>query len=645
MAKMAKNKQTPSKEKRGQEKYIQDYKLERELHSQYDSAKRYRDLMADDSYCNWDEKESLLLGRLQDQESINEAYSQVYDPRLSTIVMERSARVMAQMPTGKVQAMTKADKAMNVLGDIVLNRYIIPNANSQWDLHTKFRIENLYSNVYGSFFHMVTYRVEDDYIGPDIQLIPIRNLLPQAGKYSLEDCQYVFVESTVSWDWLKRQNKEVWKNLDKIDMKLQEQGGAGDSNADKNSKDKSYVESLYNTDSPAGKGKYADITIVTRYEDERWVTFAPSFGDEESVLVIRDIKNPFGNFIPIVAKHSFPLMDRFWGLGEFERGKSLQYGINSLINYYLDGVKMSIYPPIVMGKDGVIRSTIKYRPGAHWIEKQPNSIREFRISPQGQNTFQSTYQFFNAALLNAAGTTDTTISSETDMTQGKTPQALKQVAQRQLSRDAFDRYMQEKAIEQTYEMFLNILTKKQEKPIDIYIFKEEIESLQQTHPEASEELMEVYESGEFGKLNLKKGDLSKAKQWKFFIDTGTTMQKDSQTEQAEVLQLIEMLSKVPGIADQIPNGKVRMGDYEIDFGELIKRLLVSSGVDNQEKIIKQIEEGVPAEQMDPAIMQQIQQIQDPRTRQLAEAMIMSNQQGQPVQMQQPPMQQPQLMQR
>ena len=54
-----------------------------------------------------DEKESMLLGKNLDKLSTQRSSkSQVNDQRLSTIIWERSARVMAQLPSGKIRALT-----------------------------------------------------------------------------------------------------------------------------------------------------------------------------------------------------------------------------------------------------------------------------------------------------------------------------------------------------------------------------------------------------------------------------------------------------------------------------------------------------------------------------------------------------------
>ncbi len=51
----------------------------------------------------FDEKESMLISKVEDSLSFK---SKVTDSRLSTIIWERAGRVMGQMPSGVVKALT-----------------------------------------------------------------------------------------------------------------------------------------------------------------------------------------------------------------------------------------------------------------------------------------------------------------------------------------------------------------------------------------------------------------------------------------------------------------------------------------------------------------------------------------------------------
>jgi hypothetical protein len=91
------------------------------------------------------------------------------------------------------------------------------------------------------------------------------------------------------------------------------------------------------------QGTKRGICLVTRYEageNGEWVTFAP----DHSCVEVRRIKNPHKNGkIPFVIKYSQPLFDSFYGLGDFQRAKPLQFARDGLTNFYFASLKRN-YP-------------------------------------------------------------------------------------------------------------------------------------------------------------------------------------------------------------------------------------------------------------------------------------------------------------
>lgn len=530
----------------------------------------------------FDEKESMLISKIEDSVS-PDFKSRVTDSRLSTIIWERSGRVMGQLPKGIVKALTRADKGKSLLMDIVLQRYIAPNANSQYSHLIKLRMWDLYSMVYGMMPMMVDYRVDDAYIGPDSWLIPIRNFVPQRGKLSINDSDYCHIDNYVSAGWLKKKLEDDgggWNSsaIRKV-LSRAEQGTRTKRN---DTREESYVERTRTNDVGSAKGKYAQIKLTTRYEkgaDSKWVTFAPDFDNE----IVRELSNPHNNGkIPVVLKHCFPLIDSIYGLGDFERGKTLQYAMDSLINLYLDGVKMSIFPPTVVNPNGVVPSTLRFSPGARWLETIPNSIRSHAISPQGLTTFQSTYSFLIGSMLNQNGTTDTATNADnsSDPGFGKTPEALKMLAARENTRDNWDRFMMEEAVEELYDYFINLTATKQPKAIDLRLFGDEIEQIKEVYPDIGNK-MEVSDSRESAKLTLDTRELGgKDIEYKYYIDAGSTLKKDNAEQAQQLTNMLIAVSKIPGLQQVL-----QQEGMKYNVGEHLKRIFATSGVDDYDKII------------------------------------------------------------
>ena len=332
---------------------------------------------------------------------------------------------MAQLATGKVKSISKNDVGTSTLMNLIIDKYVNPNANAQFDLLTKFRMIDFYSNIYGNFFALIDWDVKKNgYIGPDIWLLNIRDIFPQVGAVSLEDSDYVIVRTwkPISFfEGLKKTKREGFKNIDRIIEKLDKKTG---SKQDREDKDKSKrEENQYPRSDEAKRRGYFEV--LTQYEGDRWVDFCV-----DADMEFRDIKNPDGEEIPVVCKYSIPLLDDFMGMGDFERGASMQQVVNSAWNLYLDAVKMSIYPPVMLNQDAIAsKSSIQYLAGAKWLLRTgqagvQGAAGTIQLSPRGTETFNNVYQLANGSLHNLFGTTDTTITKDVEAGYGKTPQAL-----------------------------------------------------------------------------------------------------------------------------------------------------------------------------------------------------------------------------
>ena len=399
----------------------------------FDSLKQKRIL--------WDRSEQLFHNQLNDEIS-SERKSQVFDPKLSTLTIERSYRVMAQLATGKVRGVSKNDIGGAKLKNLILDKYVVPNANSQFDFLTKLRMADMYSNIYGNFFALIDWVVKPNgYIGPDMWLLNIRDVFPQVGAVSVEDSDYIIIRTWRPLSFFENLPKDGYKNVDKIITKLK---GLSGSKHVRDSENVSKREENQYSDSAPAKGK-GYFEVLTQYEGDRWVDYCA-----EADMEFRDQKNPHeDNDLPVKCKYSIPLLDDFMGLSDFERGGSMQMVINSVWNLYLDAVKMSIFPPVMINKDNVAaESSFKWGPAEKWLGRNQvdNIARTIQLSPKGIETFNNTYQVANAAILNLFGTTDTATTAETSPEFGKTPKALSLQQNRENTRDNADRFYMEQFV-------------------------------------------------------------------------------------------------------------------------------------------------------------------------------------------------------
>lgn len=547
----------------------------------------------------WDELEAMLIVKLKDDLSA-ETSSGVYDPRLSSMVYERVGRVVAQLPDYKAYANSKDDVGKNALMNLMLN-YYTKHANEQFEFLTKLRMWDLYSHVYGTMFAMIPWRVNMDgsntkYIGPELILLPMRDSFPQPNK-SVRDADWFVARNMISLEWLKEQAKESGDIWDASEIKAleEEMKAGGDEGETPDANSKSFIEQAYYPSSRADKA-FPQVETYTEYRKDKWITWTPKRmnSDKSRPHILRVLENPYpNNELPIVAKHSFPLLNSPIGIGEFARGKTLQYAVNSLINMYLDGVAYTLNPPLHVNPDAVVAESLQWEAGALWFMNNPNSdVQPMNLSPQGLNSFQSTYSFLVNALTNQSGTTDVMTSRNSEFTLGKTPAAVESRMQTEKTRDNWDLKMMDDSIKEVYTRWIALIVENQETDLHMRLFGDEIKEIQEVHPD----VVEMFKSNKRGSVTANKKLIDS--EYDFVLDSGSTYVVDDRLEQEKVTEVLKAVLENPEII-QIMNAKGK----DIDIAELLKRWIKGhikdwdSIVIDKEDIKAIQEEGMPEEQM------------------------------------------------
>lgn len=533
----------------------------------------------------WDDKESMLIGQLEDTIS-KQSKNKVFDPRLATIVFERAARVMAQNLKGRAFAVSKDDVGKNLLMNLLLKNGV-KNDNLQFSHLVKNRMIDLYSMVYGSMFELVFWYVDFrvGYAGPQTFIIPIRDAFPQPGVKMTNDMDWFIVRSRLSSAALRNVDPSVWKkaNVDALLADLKEKKSEGDT-AGNSSDERSYPERFYY---PA-EGKdavFPQVTLFTEYRRGKWITWAAHHTDPKTLknylLRVVEPGKPYDSKLPVVVKHCFPLLDSPIGLGEFERGKTLQFAINSLIQLYLDGVKYSIFPPLAINPDNVVPTSIKWGAGEKWFMNNPaQDVKPITMSPQGIQTFNETYSFMLSALYNQAGSSEVNQTSKTESGLGKTPQAVRLQAVRESARDEWDRVMMEEFLKDVYIRFIGLYASKQEAAVTMRLFKDEIEEIQKSYPD----IVEMFKSGDRGQVQFNKEKFADEKgepvEWDFEIESGSTMKPNIESDQENLTSILKAVLE----NSQINDALAKQGK-QVDIGELFKRWMASSGLKDIDRVI------------------------------------------------------------
>lgn len=376
----------------------------------------------------------------------------LFDPRTFTFIFEKTSRLIANKPKGKLIPREGSD----LLAAKVNNALI----DYQWDQATrggtmlqKWALMDINARKYGAAFALCKWRYELDeegrtvFDGPEMQVLNNRDFAHDLTATAVENANWVQVRQYVTFEELERVNdqsrgKPIYKNLSVLreaigrekDEVAQKQGGGGDSRASNWTSRNREISGL--EPDPVGKDQvFKTVEIITEYRRDRWITFASKHG-----VILRDIPNPYGNHeIPVTMLRYYVIDDDLYGLSEIEPVKGLQKAINAILCQYVDEINQNLYSPIAIGP-GVRQHTLEWGKGARWIMNNP--MTDFRLVESRSNAaqyFNNTYSVLVAAMMNALGESSLGVSNLQPFQQDKTATEVKAI---QLQRNARDNYNQ-----------------------------------------------------------------------------------------------------------------------------------------------------------------------------------------------------------
>lgn len=501
----------------------------------------------------FDPYEAMLIGTVYDSVSNKVDSSKITDSYATTLTRDRADRVMAKLPDGNTISVGKADTGKALFMDIIRQKWIYPNANAQRPLTEKLNLWQLYSSVYGYMPMFYDWNISSTgYVGPDCWLINPRNLVPQQGKVSIEDMDYI-----TNLVWLsKKKIEDIIDNETDNDgwnrEALQELLSQSEKSAGNDSLKNTFVE---RDRTPSGVKK--GICFATRYEagpDGKWCTFCPDNG----FIQVRELKNPHKNGrIPFVVKYSQPLFDSFYGLGDFQRAKPIQFARDGLTNFYFANLKRNLAPGIIVNANGVVKHTLDVtKPNPVLMETIPDSIRPMPTNTAGLQTYSAAQTNLTGSLLTLYGTQNASSpGAETlNPSQGKTPAAIEMFSAVEATRDGAERRHLETAIEQLTDGFFSLVANIGTETIPIDLFLADIKELAKQAPDLMSLFKGKFTMDEFqtaGTLNIDPKKL-KGVEYRFNIDPNSTAKINKEKQLQELSAFVDNMGKFQNIFKDDP---------------------------------------------------------------------------------------------
>lgn len=527
-----------------------------------------RDWDTHQDYINsFDAYEAMLISEVFDSVSKSVDGSKITDGYTTTLAKERADRVVAKLPEGVTESVGKVDVGKAAFMDILRQKWVYPNANAQHPFLEKINMWQFYSNVYGYMPMFYDWNVSPSgYVGPDCWLWNPRNLIPQQGRTSISDMDYVTAVTWVSKKQLERMRKNAKKDdgwdLEALDLLIEL---SKNEQTDVDQHEDTFV-ARDRTPRDVRKG----VKLATRYEageDGHWVIFAPDHG----CVQVRDYENPHQNGrIPFVIKYSQPLFDSFYGLGDFQRAKSLQFARDGLDNFYFQGIKMNLIPPIVANANGVLKHTVDYRPGGVMLETIPNSIRRLETSTAGLATYQQAKQALTGSLLSQFGSQNASLPAADALnpSQGRTPAAIDLYTDKEATRDGAERRHLESAIEQLMDGMNSLIVNIGTEDIPIELFSEDIKEIVESGMTDVQELFEQLEpdATQTGATLRIKPEALKGVEYRFNIEPGSTSKMNKEKALMGIERLMGVIGKFQNLFKDDPRIQVNfpeiMSAYE-----------------------------------------------------------------------------------
>lgn len=537
-------------------KYKGDYESDWTIHQNYIQT--------------FDPLEAMLIGTVYDSVSAKVDGSKITDSYAATLSRDRADRVISKLPEGETISVGKADVGKAMFMDLLRQKWYYPNANAQRPFLEKLNLWQLYSSVYGYMPMFYDWNTSSTgYIGPDCWLWNPRNLVPQQGRVSIEDMDYVTALTWISPKKLQdivdnEEENDGW-DRDALQELLNHPEKSGQNDANQTT----FVD-RDRTPSPSKKG----ICLATRYEagpDGNWITFAPDNG----YCQVRKLKNPHKNGrIPFVVKYSQPLFDSFYGLGDFQRAKPLQFARDGLTNFYFANLKRNLAPGIIVNANGVVKHTLDVtKPNPILMETIANSIRPMPTNTAGLSTYQSAMSNLTGSLLSQYGTQNASSpGSETlNPSQGKTPAAIEMFNAVEATRDGAERRHLETAIEQLTDGFNSLIVSIGTEDIPINLFAEDIKEINKQAPDVAQ----LFEGGkitidETGTAATLKIDPKKLKgvEYRFNIEPNSTMKINKAKQLQELERFVDNMGKFQNIFKDDPRIDIHPDKIAEAFGAL-----------------------------------------------------------------------------
>jgi hypothetical protein len=549
-----------------------------------------------DWYKPFDEYERIANNKLS--KKLGKNMPRVNDGSLAASLIETPMLVLPSMQPGKFISQQSKQPWLNEVANIIWKTKIVPNANTQATFFDKEQIALYRALKYGAQPRYNFFVSNERYTGSDWSLPYIRNIKLEPGKFSVDDCDYVFLDIYFTKhqlkniieqqkDEIKRAKKEGRQPDTSWDVKaLQDLADMGMTSKEMeeqniNEREKQISASGIKVTACFQRGIGAPFYMFSKHLPEG--------------TCIRTWKNPdpTGD-LPITMQYCYETLESPIGIGRVELAGPTQNVLDYMTQAHVLATQIGLQPPKKLkgSIDQTSLNSLTFTPDALWQVGQAE-VDVVNTATSVYSQFPANFGLYKAQLQNLQGRTDGSISSESgDPGFSKTQAGVKMQESRTNAQDNYLRNKADTAAAKMAEKMMNVHMANMQGADILDIAEDDLERLTKAgyfdeNPETPEpsltELPIIYEE-------LKDT-------FKFEFDPRPEADEDDKNRWVE---LINIATSNPNL---IP--AMQASGYEFNLGEAFKKVIAASGADGWDKVLVQIDpEDMAAQQMEQEAMQQ-----------------------------------------
>lgn len=363
--------------------------------------------------------------------------SQVVDPRIRTVLLEKKARLTNSKLRGRPAPREGGDILKAQLNNTLLD--------FQWDsaidggtMNAKVGEMDMDSRMFASSFGYVGWKYETDkdgkviFNGNELRPLDPNNSGLDPNCTHIRNANWFQMREYMLWTDLQEENEfpgePKYKGLSELMDLIKKDMTQNQRETDYQSRNLQ----IKGLEDRVGYDKaFPVIEIVTEFRKDRWITFSPKYK-----VILRDIKNPYRHrSIPIVQLRYYGLLNDPWGESEVESVLSIFWAIQATICGYVDTMNIHMRPPLKVIEGQVRMETLGYGPDAQWIVNSQDAVMEHQGTGEALKYFQTTYSSLVSAFNANMGELSQGVSGIDPFNPDKTATEVKQTVKQQNARD------------------------------------------------------------------------------------------------------------------------------------------------------------------------------------------------------------------